>query len=98
MVIQTNKKNFPTKNKKEILINDNIKFLNVQGQVLHVKIGNDEHQVTDKQRNAIQNYIQEKFREKGINSVVLVTHHLCDIKILETNLSFKQENNERLAN
>ena len=90
--------------KKEIdkIILDNIKFLNIEGQVLHVKVGGQNLNADDKMIFAIENYIEDKLNKKGINTCVLVTHHLVDINILETRHPSSRpqtlkENNEGLA-
>ena len=59
------------------------KFKDLEGQFLHVKVGDANTPAIDDQISDIQKEIVRLFEENNINCVAFVTHHAVSINIIE---------------
>lgn len=61
------------------------KFKDIEGKLLHIKVGNDNFPIFDKiVISEIEGKINDTLGNYDVDCMVIVTHHAVDIQIIET--------------
>ena len=74
-----------SKKKQEVEV-DRIVFKDLEGKLIHIKVGDAHSPANDDDIEKIQNKMQKIVDEEDIKCRVLVTHHAVEIKIVEKNV------------
>ena len=59
------------------------KFKDLEGQFLHVKVGDHDRPAKEEDIKSIQNSLINLLEENNVNCLAFVTHHAVDINIIE---------------
>ena len=73
------------------------KFEDLDGKLLHVKVGTTYEPATDKQIEDIETKIVSLLERNDVNCLAFVTHHAVDMRIVDNSKQEGQSNDESVS-
>ena len=52
-------------------------------QLIHVRVGNDERPALAEDAKEVEAKVRALFEENGIDAMLLVTHHACEVFVID---------------